>query len=107
MKKKEGTLTMLASSTELRPHPAAVSTVLGNGEVVLLQTATGDYYSMNETASLIWSMLERRHLTPDEIGTKLATRFDISLTEARVHTDQLIEDLRTKKLLITEEEDAQ
>ena len=94
---------MLASSTKLRPHPGSVSTVLGNGEVVLLQTGTGDYYSMNETASLIWGMLER-HLMLDEIGRELATRFDLSFAEAREHIDQLVEDLRTKKLLITEED---
>lgn len=61
-----------------------------DGKVVILDTASGDYYTLNETATVVWeSLLEGRNL--DETTEKLMAVFEVDPAEARADIQALID----------------
>lgn len=54
---------MLASDTVLHPHPSLVFTRLDDTEAVLLHLDTNRYYTLNETGTRIWELLQQGRST--------------------------------------------
>ena len=50
---------MLAPETVLHPHPSLVFTRLDETEAVLLHLDTKRYYTLNETGTRIWELLQQ------------------------------------------------
>jgi hypothetical protein len=50
---------MLASEIILHPHPSLVFTRLDDTEAVLLHLDTKRYYTLNETGTRIWELLQQ------------------------------------------------
>jgi hypothetical protein len=50
---------MLAPETVLHPHPSLVFTRLDDSEAVLLHLDTKRYYTLNETGTRIWELLQQ------------------------------------------------
>jgi len=50
---------MLAPETVLHPHPSLVFTRLDDTESVLLHLDTKRYYTLNETGTRIWELLQQ------------------------------------------------
>ncbi|MEJ2041205.1 MAG: PqqD family protein [Desulfosarcinaceae bacterium] len=46
-----------------------------DGETIILNLASGTYFSLNDAGALIWSLVESR-LTPQKIVEKVAARYD-------------------------------
>ena len=69
------------------------------GEAVLLNLADKSYYRLNETAALIWAALEKGD-TRDTILTQLLETYDADREVISSELDQVIEDLKKKKLLV-------
>jgi hypothetical protein len=61
------------------------------GGAVVLHLGVNRYFSLNDTAAVIWSMLEAGRPT-DVISVELAQRFDIDAASA----DQAVTDLVTR-----------
>ena len=68
------------------------------GEVILINLATGNYYSLRDTAAETWAMLEAG-MEPDEAAGRLAARYGTSEEEVRGHVQGLVERLREEGLL--------
>jgi hypothetical protein len=69
------------------------------GEAVLLNLDDKSYYRLNETAALIWAALEKGD-TRDTILTQLLETYDADREVISSELDQVIEDLKKKKLLV-------
>ena len=94
---------MLNPSTKVSPDPNVVFTEMENGESVLLHLGTNQYFSLNETGTLIWhGISEGRNL--EVIGKKLENTFDVSMEHATKSVIQLVDELESEKLVSLEGE---
>ena len=84
--------------------PGVVSSTLPTGDVVLLHLDTKQYYSLNKTGAIVWKLIERS--TPlAAITQALFKRFDVTPETADETVRQLIQELKTHKLItLTETE---
>ncbi len=68
------------------------------GEALLVDLSKGVAIGLNDTGSLIWSLLETRDL--DAVVDAVAERFDIDETTARDDVDSFLSDLSKRGLLV-------
>jgi len=85
--------------TRYRIVPDALSASLSDG-AVLLQLYTKRYFSLNETGSRIWSLLEQQ-ATDEEIIDALVREYDVEKPEAARAVNQLLDDLVAERLVET------
>lgn len=71
---------------------AAVRAAPADGETVLLDLASGAYFTLNETGTLIWERLAAG-ATPEELATALAEAFAVAHEVARRDVDALVAEL--------------
>ena len=83
--------------TRYRIVPDALSASLSDG-AVLLHLYTKRYFSLNETGSRIWSLLEQQ-ATEDEIIDALVREYDVERPEATRAVSQLVGDLVAERLI--------
>ena len=89
----------MSSSTEAtRPHDHVVFTDFEGGEGVLVDLNTKRYYTLNETAALIWRALEQG-LGAEEIVRQLTDAYDVTPEHAARSLEQTISTLRARQLL--------
>lgn len=68
------------------------------GEVILINLSTGNYYSLRDTAAETWAMVEAG-MEPDEAAGRLATRYGTSEEEVLTHVRDLVQRLHEEGLL--------
>lgn len=83
--------------TRYRIVPDALSASLSDG-AVLLQLYTKRYFSLNDTGSRIWSLLEQ-HASEDEIVETLVREYDVETSEATLAVRRLLDDLLAERLI--------
>lgn len=83
--------------TRYRIIPDALSAALSDG-AVLLHLYTKRYFSLNETGSRIWSLLEQQ-ATDEEIVDTLVREYDVEKPEAARAVSQLLDDLVAERLI--------
>lgn len=89
---------MLTTSTKVSPDANVVFTELENGESVLLHLGTNEYFSLNETGTLIWKGIsDDRNL--GEIGKELEETFDVTNEQATQSVKRLVDELVAQKLV--------
>ena len=90
---------MFTPTSKAKPHPDVVATSLAGGEMVLLQLATKQYYSLNQTGARIWKLVEREKDIAGISGS-LEKEFDIALSVAQDNVIGLLESLAAEKLVL-------
>jgi hypothetical protein len=89
---------MLTKSNKVSPDANVVFTELENGESVLLHLGTNEYFSLNETGTLIWKGIsDDRNL--GEIGKELEETFDVTNEQATQSVKRLVDELVAQKLV--------
>lgn len=89
---------MLTTSTKVSPDANVVFTEMENGESVLLHLGTNEYFSLNETGTLIWKGIsDDRNL--GEIGKELEETFDVTNEQATQSVKRLVDELVAQKLV--------
>ncbi|HKT08959.1 MAG TPA: PqqD family protein [Gemmatimonadaceae bacterium] len=83
--------------TRYRIVPDALSAALSDG-AVLLHLYTKRYFSLNETGSRIWSLLEQQ-ATDEEIVDTLVREYDVEKPDAARAVSQLLDDLVAERLI--------
>lgn len=68
------------------------------GEVILINLSTGNYYSLRHTAAEIWDMLDRG-MEPEEAADRVAARYGAVGETVRGHVEDLVGRLREEGLL--------
>lgn len=69
-----------------------------DGETIMIGLTTGNYYSLDETGSHVWSGIER--VTPvDDIVTHLTAQYDGQRAEIEAAVLRLLDELRREDLI--------
>jgi hypothetical protein len=69
-----------------------------DGEVVLIQLETGNYYTLGGSGPEIWALLGRQH-APAETADRLRSRFDAPAGEIEEAVERLVAELTEEDLL--------
>lgn len=80
--------------------PSEVLVAHLEGEAVVLNTLTKQYYRLNETAAAIWKALEQG-LNVDAITERLVEEFEVPVETAQAELARILGDLREKRLITT------
>ena len=86
------------SSTTPAPHEHIVFTDFEGSEGVLVDLNSKRYYTLNETAALIWRGLERG-LAREEIARELTEAYDVTPERAAASVEKTLSSLRSHRLL--------
>lgn len=89
---------MSSSTAATKPHDHVVFTDFEGGEGVLVDLNTKRYYTLNETAALIWRALERGN-DAAEIVRHLTDAYDVTPEHAARSLEQTLSTLRARQLL--------
>jgi hypothetical protein len=94
---------MVSLESRLRCKGEDVVAKVMDGEAVIINLATGTYYSMADVGAAIWSMIESgRRL--DEIVAALAQRYDMELSTIQADVLRLADELLREQLVVITEE---
>lgn len=80
------------------PHDQIVYTEFDGNEAVLVDLNTKRYYTLNETAMLVWRGLERGQTTA-EIAHEFTALYDVSAEHAAASVERLLASLQAHRLL--------
>ncbi|MCB0212142.1 MAG: PqqD family protein [Anaerolineae bacterium] len=89
---------MISLDATIKTDPEVVCTTLKNGETVLLHLGTQTYYSLNETGSHIWTLLDKG-LSLSEISHQIPEKFEVSEDHARQSVLALVNALASENLV--------
>jgi hypothetical protein len=84
--------------TRFHVNDADVAAEVFDGEVIILNLATGVYYSLDQTAGLIWTLLAGGHSVADTAATLLG-RYDVAAERARADVERVAGDLVGESLI--------
>ncbi len=86
------------ASPKAQPHNHVVYTEFDGREAVLVDLNTKRYYTLNETAMLIWRGLEAGK-TRVEIAREICESYDVSEEHAAMSIERLVTSLAAHRLL--------
>jgi PqqD family protein of HPr-rel-A system len=89
---------MMESQAEMFDASSSVVSAGLGDEIVLLDTESGEYFGLNETAALIWRQLGEGR-TPSEIATELERTYEVDPADARADVETYIDLLRERRLI--------
>lgn len=89
---------MLAPETVLHPHPSLVFTRLDDTEAVLLHLDTKRYYTLNETGTRIWELLQQSR-NAQEIAQALQDNYTVTDEEAMPLLLAFVDELQQEGLV--------
>jgi hypothetical protein len=69
-----------------------------DGEAVILDMENDTYYSLNETGSLVWKMIDDKK-SVEEIASMLSVKYGISAKKAEKDINEIISKFRKDKLI--------
>lgn len=82
-------------------NPEVVSELI-DGEVVMINLANGNYYSLKGFGAVVWSYLERG-VSSEQLLELLPARFDASREDVVDAAEQLVRSLREEHLIVDDE----
>ena len=82
--------------------PHIVSEVFGDEEAAVLNLKTGNYYSLNKTATEIWSLIGKESSLSD-INSFICDSFNIKDSFQINEIEQFIEKLKTEDLIVADD----
>jgi PqqD family protein of HPr-rel-A system len=89
---------MMESRTEIFDSSSSIVSAGLGAEIVLLDTESGEYFGLNETAALIWRQLGEGR-TPEEIAAELERAYEVDPAEARADVETYVDLLRERRLI--------
>lgn len=93
---------MLPPQARFRLNDSEVTAEVFDGEAIILNLATGAYYSIDKAGGLIWTSIAAGH-SVEETAATLVTRYDVSPERARADVERVTDELiREKLVLVTE-----
>lgn len=90
----------LLPDSRVSPHPD-VAWRLVEGEVVLLNVMTGQYYSLDAIGSHIWTLLAPEGSTPAALRDRLLAEFDATAEQIERDLTALFDQLAKAELIVT------
>jgi hypothetical protein len=93
---------IVASSRRFRVNSPAVIHETIDGEVVIINLNTGNYYSLDRIGATVWELLDKGH-SIDEIVEVAAGRYDGSPVDMENGISQLVSELQQEDLVLSDD----
>ncbi|HVF32738.1 MAG TPA: PqqD family protein [Acidimicrobiales bacterium] len=77
-----------------------------DGEAIMINLATGAYYSLDAVGGQVWTVLEQGPATVEDVAEALQASFDASHDEIVAGVRSLVEQLAAEELVVTTDEPA-
>ena len=90
---------MVTTINRLRPNEAEVAAKVMDGEAVIINLASGTYFSMDKAGGLVWELIEGRH-TLEEVVAAVVARYEVSSTQAQTDIERLLGELTAENLVM-------
>jgi hypothetical protein len=87
----------VANATWIVNSPAVVSEII-DGELVVMNLDSGNFFSSSGSGTLIWGCIEKR-LSAEAIVSAVVSAYEIDAQTVRTHLQRFIESLRAEKLV--------
>ena len=86
---------------KIKAQEAVVFTDLDDGSAVLLHLENKFYYSLNESGSFMWQLIEKSagSMDMEQLREALCGHFDVNPEQARADVKEFIEDLAKEGLV--------
>ncbi|MEQ8859645.1 MAG: PqqD family protein [Pseudomonadales bacterium] len=85
------------------PNGDQLAAKIMDGEAVLINLATGMYYSMADSAALVWSMIEQG-CSMDLIARSVSDRYGVPIEQAQRDVEQIVRELEEEELAVVSPE---
>lgn len=93
---------MLSLEQFITPNKSEVTSKVMDGEAIMINLASGVYYSMDKVGGTIWEAIEQgRRL--DQILECVRTAYDVSEEQARTDLENLVNQLLEENLIVLQE----
>jgi hypothetical protein len=69
-----------------------------DGEMVLLNVATGDYFALNETGTTVWEAIGAP-ATVDDVASRISQRHDVDVSQAKGDVLDFLSELQNRGLV--------
>lgn len=83
---------MLAPDSRFVVNAPEVAAQVIDGEAIIMNLTTGMYYSLDRVGAVVWEWLERGD-SVEEMNQRIATRYEVSPSQAQADLDRLIDQL--------------
>jgi len=90
---------MLNLSDDLAPNSNEVAGEVIDGEAIIINLASGVYYSMDRVGGLMWALIEARQ-SLGEIATAIVAHYDVSLERAEADIRRVASELIEHGLVV-------
>jgi hypothetical protein len=91
---------ILKSDSVINRNPKQVFSII-DSEVIMLNIRTGEYYSLNSTASAIWNHLASPCIYEDLINT-LTYQYEVDYDTCRMDIDLFLNEMIKSELIIVD-----
>jgi hypothetical protein len=96
---------MLTLNHHLRPRGEEIAAKVIDGEAIMINLASGIYYSLDKVGGLIWEMIERGR-TLEEMMSAIIARYEVSREQVKTDIEQLVNELLQENLVTAAENGA-
>ena len=93
---------MLSLQDCFRPREEEIASKVIDGEAILINLATGVYYSMDKVGALVWDLLQPGY-NVEEVISAVTSRYDVTREQAEVDVRDLVEELLQENLVASTE----
>jgi Coenzyme PQQ synthesis protein D (PqqD) len=88
-----------------RSREEEVASKVIDGEAIIINLASGVYYSMDKVGAFVWEHLQAGH-TLDDVIRAVTSAYDVSPGQAESNVAELVEELLQENLVVTSENGA-
>jgi hypothetical protein len=96
---------MLKPNERLVPNTNEVADEVIDGEAILINLASGIYYSMAGVGGVVWSLIAAGHRLED-VATTIAARYDVAPEQAQADVQRVAMELVEHRLVVRCDGDA-
>ena len=96
---------MLKPNDRLAPNTNEVADEVIDGEAILINLASGIYYSMAGAGGVVWSLIAAGHRLED-VAMTIAERYDVAPERAQADVQRVATELLEHRLVVVRESDA-
>lgn len=89
---------MLDVKQHMRPSGEEVAAKVIDGEAIIINLATGFYYSMDKVGGVIWNMIEQKS-SLEKMVAAIVERYEVSREQAETDIELLVQDLQRENLI--------
>ena len=94
----------LSQNSQVQRNPKLLANQM-DGEIVMMSIDNGEYYGLDEVGSRIWELMETP-VTVHNLVEQLMNEFDVDYDDCLRDTQEFLEDLLEKDLVLVKNEPA-